>query len=383
MPKEESWENILENISSTEPTIVLHCSKILCLSYDLLPLRLKPCFLYFAAYPEDFEIDVSKLIMLWVAEGFLKPGDQSKCLEDVGECYLEDLVNRSLILVGKKWQDGKLKTVGIHDMLREICMTKASAEEEGFLHHVSSKRSGRKDDTENPNRRLAIDCGHSFRTWPIQDSSSCSVFIFSERNFELRLCQSCRCLRILHAPRVSLPNFSDVISTFINLRYIAFTLNHTSSGGRFPTSISKLGNLQTIIAHVPCVSQNNPLQVPYEIRHMRKLRHLIMNTTFCLSSPSDREVIGGSDLRTLDTVVNFIFTEKSIEILVNLKKLRVVFEKWFCTGYSFNLNNLFRLQNLEELHVFVRQWHKSSMIWNHAFPTSLKELARDGVPLPW
>lgn len=106
MTKLESWENISENISSAEPTITQHCSKILCLSYDWLPLRLKSCFLYIAAFPEDSEIDVSKLINLWVAEGFLKPCDQSKCLEVVGEQYLEDIVNRSLIFVSPKGPDG-------------------------------------------------------------------------------------------------------------------------------------------------------------------------------------------------------------------------------------------------------------------------------------
>ncbi|XP_073121168.1 putative disease resistance protein At1g50180 [Henckelia pumila] len=59
--REEVWENLSENISSRQPTIALQCSKILCFSYDLLPLRLKPCFLYIAAFPEDSEIGVSKL----------------------------------------------------------------------------------------------------------------------------------------------------------------------------------------------------------------------------------------------------------------------------------------------------------------------------------
>ncbi|XP_073125662.1 putative late blight resistance protein homolog R1A-10 [Henckelia pumila] len=81
--REEVWENISDNISSREPTIALQCSKILCFSYDRLPLPLKPCFLYIAAFPKDSKIGVSKLIRLWVAEGFLKPNDGFKCLEDV------------------------------------------------------------------------------------------------------------------------------------------------------------------------------------------------------------------------------------------------------------------------------------------------------------
>ncbi|GFQ04727.1 putative late blight resistance protein homolog r1a-6 [Phtheirospermum japonicum] len=49
------------------------CLKILRLSYKELPIHLKPCFLYMGVYPEDWMIDVPKLMRLWVAEGFLKP----------------------------------------------------------------------------------------------------------------------------------------------------------------------------------------------------------------------------------------------------------------------------------------------------------------------
>ncbi|XP_073138768.1 putative late blight resistance protein homolog R1A-10 [Henckelia pumila] len=135
--KEESWEAVSENISLAEPAIAMHCAKILYMSYDWLPLRLKPCFLYISAFPEDSKIDVCKLIKLWIAEGFLSKPDNdrsSKCLEDVGEMYLEEFVKRHLITMGEKGLDGKLKIVGVHDLLREICITKA--EEERFLRPI-------------------------------------------------------------------------------------------------------------------------------------------------------------------------------------------------------------------------------------------------------
>ncbi|XP_073015307.1 putative late blight resistance protein homolog R1A-10 isoform X2 [Primulina eburnea] len=214
MKEEELWESIFENISSIESTIPEQCSKILCLSYDRLPLRLKPCFLYIAAFPEDFEIDVSKLIMLWVAEGFLKPSIQSKCLEDVGKRCLEDLVNRNLVLVSKKGPDGNLVAVGIHDLLRKICITKA--EQEGFLHHVSSTRNFCNDAIENPKRRLSSHFRRRFWEIEIQDSSVRSIF-----HQDLVLTKSSpkfRRLSILDSPHVVWCNLSKVSSTFLNLR---------------------------------------------------------------------------------------------------------------------------------------------------------------------
>ncbi|XP_073037618.1 putative late blight resistance protein homolog R1A-10 [Primulina eburnea] len=273
--REEVWENISENISSKEPTIALQCSKILCFSYDGLPLRLKPCFLYIAAFPEDSEIDVSELIKLWVAEGFLKPNDQFKWLEDVGEHYLEDLVNRSLLLVSKKGPDGKLETVGIHDMLREICITKA--EEEGFLHGVSSKTNSRIEIINKPYRRLQIHCTQHFQEWKILDSSVRSVLIFSERYEEPRLYLRSRHVGVLDALQVTWQKFSNVISTFVNLRYFAFALTHASCPNGFPVSISKQPNLETIVVYPDVILFGNLWQVPYEILKMPKLRHLIWN----------------------------------------------------------------------------------------------------------
>ncbi|KAL0287574.1 UNVERIFIED_CONTAM: Disease resistance protein RPP13 [Sesamum angustifolium] len=51
------------------------------LSYFHLPHHLRSCFLYIGGFPEDFEIHVSKLVKLWVAEGFVKPG-VSKSFEE-------------------------------------------------------------------------------------------------------------------------------------------------------------------------------------------------------------------------------------------------------------------------------------------------------------
>ncbi|XP_073037627.1 putative late blight resistance protein homolog R1A-3 isoform X2 [Primulina eburnea] len=375
--REEVWENVSENISSKEPTIALQCSKILCFSYDRLPLRLKPCFLYIAAFPEDSEIDVSKLIKLWVAEGFLKPNDQFKWLEDVGEHYLEDLVNRSLLLVSKKGPDGKLETVGIHDMLREICITKA--EEEGFLHGVSSKTNSRTEIIGNPYRRLRIHCTEHFQEWKILDSSVRSVLFFSEKYQRPRIDLRSRHVGVLDAPQVTWPKLSHVISTFVNLRYFAFKLDDACPDG-FPVSISKHPNLETIVVYLDDIAL---WQLPYEMLKMPKLRHLIWNDYFHFSYPSDIGIVYESDLQTIETVVDFIFTKEIIKILVNMKKLKVAYFMKNHDWDYYNLENLCHLQSLEDLQISMRCWPDPSMTWNHAFPIGLKKLSLRGVFFPW
>ncbi|XP_012844378.1 PREDICTED: putative late blight resistance protein homolog R1B-8 [Erythranthe guttata] len=70
-PTREYWEYISENLNS-----ILHleenerCLKVLHLSYNHLPVHLKPCFLYMGVFPEDKNIRVSWLVKVWVCEDF-------------------------------------------------------------------------------------------------------------------------------------------------------------------------------------------------------------------------------------------------------------------------------------------------------------------------
>ncbi|XP_027096303.1 putative late blight resistance protein homolog R1A-10 [Coffea arabica] len=118
------WNNIAEEVSSVVPTDPKNCLDILALSYNYLPHHLKAYFLYMGIFPEDCEIEVSKLINLWAAEGFLYL-DSEKQLEQIGEDYLEDLISRTLVLVEKKRFGGEVKTCRLHDFLRELCLKEA------------------------------------------------------------------------------------------------------------------------------------------------------------------------------------------------------------------------------------------------------------------
>ncbi|KAG8378915.1 hypothetical protein BUALT_Bualt07G0034300 [Buddleja alternifolia] len=94
---QEYWRRIAGNLDLiiSEDT---RCMEILSLSYNHLPHRLRPCFLYMGLFPEDYEIPVPRLIRLWVAEGFLKP-TRSKRFEELAEEYLEDLIKRNLVMI--------------------------------------------------------------------------------------------------------------------------------------------------------------------------------------------------------------------------------------------------------------------------------------------
>ncbi|KAL3820015.1 hypothetical protein ACJIZ3_005920 [Penstemon smallii] len=122
----EYWEHVAANIKAILTENDDQYLEILSLSYNYLPHHLKPCFLYMAVFSEDESIQVSMLLHLWVAEGFLKPSSIN--MEKVAEKNLKDLIERNLILVDKLKYNGKPKTCIIHDLLRDLCIKEARKE---------------------------------------------------------------------------------------------------------------------------------------------------------------------------------------------------------------------------------------------------------------
>ncbi|XP_057802561.1 putative late blight resistance protein homolog R1B-14 [Salvia miltiorrhiza] len=116
----DSWKRIAANGGQLET--------IICLSYTHLPKHSKPCLLYMAGFPEDYEIHVSELIHLWISEGFITLSNGSKSLEEEAEDCVEDLVERSLVLVTKRKCDGKIKSCSLHDIVREFLVKEAAKE---------------------------------------------------------------------------------------------------------------------------------------------------------------------------------------------------------------------------------------------------------------
>ncbi|KAB2006222.1 hypothetical protein ES319_D11G328300v1 [Gossypium barbadense] len=103
---------------------------VLALSYDDLPLYLRPCFLYLSHFPEDYEISADRLIQLWVAEGIVsskqEEGDEGQIAEDVAEGYLLELAERCMIQVRERdIATLKIRSFQMHDLMRDVCLSKA------------------------------------------------------------------------------------------------------------------------------------------------------------------------------------------------------------------------------------------------------------------
>ncbi|PHU17037.1 hypothetical protein BC332_12732 [Capsicum chinense] len=112
----ESWKYVAQTLSEIVSTHPNKCLGVLGLSYHHLPNQLKPCFLSMGGFPEDFQVDVWRLIQLWIAEGFIRTSGSGKSMEEVAEDYLNDLISRNLIMVWRKRFNDlqNLQTIIVH-----------------------------------------------------------------------------------------------------------------------------------------------------------------------------------------------------------------------------------------------------------------------------
>ena len=78
-------------------------------------------------------------------------------MEDVGEQYLGDLIDRCMVQVDKKDRTGKrVKTCRLHDLMRDFCLSKAK--DEVFLSIVQQNEASmvRGSCCSAPSRRIAV-----------------------------------------------------------------------------------------------------------------------------------------------------------------------------------------------------------------------------------
>ncbi|XP_044414608.1 probable disease resistance RPP8-like protein 2 [Triticum aestivum] len=87
--------------------------------FNDLPYHLKTCLLYLSVFPEDNWINKNTLIWRWVAEGFVSNKQGIGSFEQ-GESYLNELINRSMILWIEPCHRVNVGRCRVHDMVLDL-----------------------------------------------------------------------------------------------------------------------------------------------------------------------------------------------------------------------------------------------------------------------
>ncbi|XP_073142034.1 putative late blight resistance protein homolog R1A-3 [Henckelia pumila] len=388
----EYWEYVAENVNSVAVESDQHCSEVLWLSYNHLPNHLKPCFLYFGVFPEDHKISVSKLVKLWVAEGFLKPVPLKR-LEEVAEEYLKDLLDRNLVFVGRKEPNGKAKTCYVHDLLRELCLKEARNER--FL-HIMDRNADFSDESGNDQRRLSMhlnilkdedltdDMNGAMESMSFTRSLLLTGLLLSTSPFY----SSFGLLRVLDLPGTEFSEFPMEFLCLLNLRYLAFGFQS------YPIlpSLFLLWNLQTLIVTdgqsmlnkemFPYYKSYCEVELPSEIFQMPQLRHLQMTECFLPNPIEGDNPVVLKNMETLASVSNFKCTEEVLRKFPNLKTLEIYYYAFNIEDWSgYHLKNLVHLAKLENLKCTFNWPPNDTLLPNLALPVSLKSLSLSGSSL--
>ncbi|KAJ0962350.1 hypothetical protein J5N97_030178 [Dioscorea zingiberensis] len=324
---ESKWRDILDSPIWDE--IGTQILPVLKLSYDRMPSYLKPCFSLCSMFPKDYAIEEDMLIGLWVANGYIQ-GRGSKTMQDIGEDYVNELRQRSVIQ-NAFCSNGIIMHDMVHDVALSIsedeccavvfdtaevdkCPEISSKVRHLFVEIQESYSTGELMQilsSEEPihlrtlvyiDQRAELECEDIFNKFGSlralilihSGSFNWDISSFVEYNFSCRLLKHLRYLKlsknrvmskknwvmlpesifhfynlqILDVPDFCGDNFPDNIGNLINLRYLKL-----GQFARFPESMGNLINLQYFVSGGPDLYENHEL-LPQAITKLVNLRHL-------------------------------------------------------------------------------------------------------------
>ncbi|KAJ8754399.1 hypothetical protein K2173_002850 [Erythroxylum novogranatense] len=242
--------------------------KILSLSYSHLPYYLKSCLLYFSIFPEGTLIQHMRLVRLWIAEGFVKD-KEGMTLEEVAEDYLNELIKRNLVQIVEATSYGRVKTCRIHDLLREIILSRsrdedfvAISKDESMIWPEKIRRLSVHNATGSTEWRMSSGLRSLLMFWGVDSSSMESPPSFTLYFGGLKL------LNVLDLEGAPLRKFPPQVVKLILLKYLNLRNTKVDS---VPSTIGELQNLESFDLKHSLVSE-----LPVDILKLKKLRHLLV-----------------------------------------------------------------------------------------------------------
>ncbi|KAI8546988.1 hypothetical protein RHMOL_Rhmol07G0161600 [Rhododendron molle] len=323
------WERINRSLGAELESNdkLMSTKKILSLSYFDLPYYLKICFLYLSIFPQDFFIDHWRLIRLWVAKGFVEVKSEMSQMtkEEVAEGYVNELINRSLVQVAEKRGDWRSKSYRIHDLWREIVVSKSR--EQNFVSLASAEKVRRLSLHTNLDD-IQINCFTRLRSLLVFSMEDPMSMLSKVVSFG----KGTRLLTVLDLRGTHLKTFPEEIVKQVHLTYLSLRETEVKL---IPKSIGNLKKLETLDLKLTRVTE-----LPEEILKLQYLRHLLLS----------RRNTSSSDLYYCFHHFSGFKAPKGIGSLTSLHKLCYI-EADNGSNNSIVLRELGKLTQLRKLHI--------------------------------
>ncbi|CAL5096774.1 unnamed protein product [Urochloa decumbens] len=287
---------------------------VLKLSYNCLPSHMRQCFAFCAMFPKDYEIDVEKLIQLWMANGFILEQQGEDHPEISGKNIFIELASRSF------FQDVK----GIPFEFTDIEVSRVTCKIHDLMHDVALDSMGKECAAIATEQSKSEDFPHSARHLLLSGYKTDTVLNASREKgspvIQTLLCEdrvgeglqhlskymSARVLRIkilrasflkprcLHHLRyLDLSSGIKSLPEDISILYHLQTLNLSDCGNlvRLPKGMKYMTALRHLYTH-GCEKLKS---MPADLRHLTSLQTL---TCFVVGAGSGCSRVG--ELRRLD-----------------------------------------------------------------------------------
>jgi len=266
----DEWQSIYDQIPlELEGNRSLEAMrKMVTLSYNHLPSHLKLCFLYLSIFPEDFEIKRRRIVDKWIAEGFVIAGF-GVSVEDIGNSYFKDLINRSMIQPARVNIEGTVKSCRVHDIVRDVMIS--ISRDENFACSAWDNLTNIRGE----NFRHVADQGSKCQNKSMDWNHVRSLTLFAERPMELAHSVCSPDFRMLRTLDLENARFEitqkdmKTIGLLRHLKYVNVRHDWDSYVYKIPRSIGKLQGLQTLDMRNCFIPS-----LPTEITKLQSLRSL-------------------------------------------------------------------------------------------------------------
>ncbi|KAH6759546.1 hypothetical protein C2S52_022938 [Perilla frutescens var. hirtella] len=251
----ERLENSLQDELKLDSGKLSSITRVLLLSYDELPVNLKCCFQYMSIFPEDHPVNRRMLIRLWMAEGFVR-GENRKEPEDIGEEYLEELMERNLVQASEMEFDGRPRTYRVHNLMHKIVLSISEADNFCTVTSNISEKTQRLS-IQNTELNVVDKFPHHVHTF----------FSAKMQRIPPGIIPSMTLLKILHLDHTYLEALPKGIKKLLLLKYLSLRNTRIKL---LPISTGRLKHLETLN-----LKQTFVTELPALLLTLGNLRHLL------------------------------------------------------------------------------------------------------------